>query len=197
MLSAAGQWAAIDYRSVTEPRLQGNVELHITKGGVAHGLAVWFDGCLVDGVTLSNAPDRPEHVYGTPFFPWPERKAVETGDTVRVTFDVRKVGREYIWNWNSEVVSAGGARKASFRQSSFNSQPVPQDRLTKAHSEYVPVLNTEGEIERMILTSIDGTVSNATIARAVAERFRGNFGTVEQAIAAVGDVAQRFGATSH
>ena len=87
--------------------------------------------CL--SVTFSNAPDQPELVYGSAFFPWPEPVTVQAGDEICVRFDARHVGEEYLWRWDSEVRVADSSSqpKARFQQSTFYGAPLMPARLAK------------------------------------------------------------------
>lgn len=54
------------------------------RAGTAHGICVWFDTTLVEGVQFSNPPSAPALVYGHAFFPGPEPVALEDGDTIAI-----------------------------------------------------------------------------------------------------------------
>jgi hypothetical protein len=40
-----------------------------TRTGTGHGIVVWFEADLVEGVGFSNSPGAPETIYGSLFFP--------------------------------------------------------------------------------------------------------------------------------
>ena len=56
------------------------VELTISRQGVGHGLAVWFDMETEQGVGFSNAPGETDLIYGRAFFPWSQPVALAEGD---------------------------------------------------------------------------------------------------------------------
>src|SRR5439155_9187652 len=141
------------YRAVTGADVGGAARLTIERDGTAHGLAAWFDATLLDGVTFSNAPDQPELVYGSAFFPWPEPVTVRAGDEICVRFDARHVGEEYLWRWDSEVraVDSSSQPRARFQQSTFYGAPLMPARLAKGAAAHTVLLDEDGQVERFIL----------------------------------------------
>jgi hypothetical protein len=117
--------AVLDYPTLTELAVRGAGSSTITNAGVGHGLLVWFDTVLVEGVGYSSAPGAPQGIYGQMFFPWPEQVALQAGD--RVAFELRAdpIGADYLWTWTTEI----GATR--FRQSTFKSFPPSRDSLRK------------------------------------------------------------------
>jgi protein arginine N-methyltransferase 1 len=149
LLSAPIEWARLDYPAPVARAVRGRGTCIVAKAGVAHGLCVWFDAELVDGVGYSNAPGAPEtSIYGQIFFPWPESVALAPGD--HVTFELRAdpVGSEYVWTWSTEVSRVPGAGAAPavtrFRQSTFKSWPVAPASLRTRAPGWTPVLSPAG-----------------------------------------------------
>jgi protein arginine N-methyltransferase 1 len=119
VLTVAGAWATIDYRTLTTEGARGQVSLPVERSGVAHGLPLWFQAELIDGVGYATGPDDPDSVYNRPFLPWPEPVALAVGDRVDVDLSAVRSGQDHIWSWRTRVVDEGGAVKASFAQSTF------------------------------------------------------------------------------
>ena len=115
LLAPAASWATLDYRHAITLDACGMSRWHAQRGGVVHGVAVWFEGQLFGDVVLSNAPTAPELVYGNAFFPWSEPVSVAAGDEITVRFDVRRVGDDYVWRWVSEVRATDGHVKGAVR----------------------------------------------------------------------------------
>ncbi len=80
----------------------------VTTDGTLAGLASWFDGTLVPGVTVSNGPDVPPSIYGAAFLGFAEPFEVRAGDMVDARLDVRFVGGEYVWSWSAGPVGHDG-----------------------------------------------------------------------------------------
>lgn len=129
LLMTAARWAEIDYADCSVPEVRGGVESTVERTATAHGMVVWFDTELTDEVTLSNAPDRPELIYGSAFFPFERPLAVQAGDRLHLHLDATLVGEEYVWTWTTGHWRQG-RELTSFRQSTFFSQilaPRPLD----------------------------------------------------------------------
>ena len=114
---------------------------------------MWFDSTLVEGVNFSNAPGRPELIYGSAFFPWPEPVDLVSGDQLAIVLRADLVDEAYVWRWNTRVLASDGGRvKADFRQSTFYGVPLPLSQLKKRAAEYSPKLNRNGEVDQLVLT---------------------------------------------
>ena len=85
--------------------------------GTAHGLFIWFDAEIGDGIGFSNAPDveKIASVYGRAFFPLLEPVPIAKGDTIRLTIEAELVEDEYVWRWQTHISGVDGV-KADFQQ---------------------------------------------------------------------------------
>lgn len=194
LLSAPRAWATIDYLVRTPPDTDvcGTVECAVTRPGTAHGLAVWFEADLAEGVGFSTGPDHAT-VYQTALFPWPEPVELAAGDGVRGTVEARMAGDDYLWSW-SAVVERAGRAPLSFRQTDFSAHVVPMRELRRRADTFVPRLDDDGEVDAFALGMMDGRASVGEIAWAVMERFPGRFGRWEDAVSRVGQLSERYSA---
>ena len=80
LLSSPCIWGEIDYSSTESPNLDGELQWRIERPGTLHGLYVWFDAKVAEGLGYSNAPDLPELIYGRAFFPLLQATDVMVGD---------------------------------------------------------------------------------------------------------------------
>lgn len=187
-------WATLDYPTVTETNVRAGLSWSAQRAGTGHGLSLWFDSTLIDGVSFSNAPGKPELIYGNAFFPWSRPVSLQAGDRVEVSLRADLVGTDYVWSWDSRVFAkqSPGQIKAAFQQSTFFRTPLVPARLRKQAAEHVPALNADGQIDRLILEMMDGQASVGDIARQLCDRFPAQFGTWQDALARVGDLSQRY-----
>lgn len=83
--SSTGRIASLDceYGEGDSFWFDGTTTLKITKSGMVHGLAGWFDAELAPGVLLSTAPHAPKTHWRQAFFPLPAFMA-EAGDELEV-----------------------------------------------------------------------------------------------------------------
>ena len=114
-------WCTLNYMAVESPRVDAELNWTVNREGMAHGLALWFDAVLAEGVTFSNAPGQPRLLYGNAFFPLARPVALSLGDTVSVSLRAQPVGPDYVWVWETSVRERGpsGNIKAGFKQSTF------------------------------------------------------------------------------
>jgi protein arginine N-methyltransferase 1 len=177
-------WATLDYTTLEEPGVQGEVLWEVTRAGTGHGLAVWFDTELVPGVTLSSGPSAPEVIYGGAFFPWSEPVALAAGDRVSVLLQAGMVGDDYQWRWDTRVLEQGshGPVKTCLRQSTFHGTPLALAQVHKRAAAHVPTLDEQGQIDRFILGLMDGATSLDAIAQELVDRFPDRFADWHQAL---------------
>ena len=192
LLAEPRAWAVLDYRTVTDPDVRGTAEWSVARTGTAHGLAVWFEADLADGIGFGSGPGTAT-VYQTAFFPWPEPVALEPGDRVHAEIEARLVAGEYLWRWHS-TVERPGRRPFSFRQSTFLGRLPTPARLRKRANTFVPTLGADGEVDAFALARMDGATPVGDIARAVMERFPGRFATWEDAVSRVGRLSEQYAA---
>jgi predicted O-methyltransferase YrrM len=184
--------AKLDYRDIKSSDLKEQIKLTAERSGTAHGLCVWFDAILDDGIGFSNAPGAPELIYGSGFFPFADPVMLVTGDTVSVAVQANLVGEDYIWSWNTCVRGDSSELKAEFKQSTFFGVPLSAANLRKQAAKYIPALDQEGQIDRFILTSMDGRTSLNDIANAVSARYSSHFASWQDALTRVGELSKRY-----
>ena len=161
LLSDSQILAAVDYRMMTDPDLDVDATWTAQKPGTAHGLCVWFDSDLIDGVSFSNAPGRPRAIHGQAFFPFAVPVALREGDSISVRLQANLVGDDYMWRWTS----------FGHAQSTLDGVPLAAEELAKSAAGHVPVLNTQGEIDLFVLARMKESMTLGDIARELLARF--------------------------
>lgn len=193
LLTEGRAWAEVDYRTVSGPAVQGTAEWTMERDGTGHGLCLWFDAELGEGIGYSTAPGEGKPVYGRGFFPWPEAVPLTVGDRVRVDLRADPAGDDYVWTWETHVEGADWAGRASFRQSSFFGQPLSPARLRRRSHLHRPVAGEEGRIARAVLEMMDGSLPLGEIARRLHDAFPGRFARWEDALTHAGRLSEEFG----
>jgi protein arginine N-methyltransferase 1 len=191
LATAAQRLAILDYSQIEDPNLHTQVQWDVTHPGQGHGISVWFDRTLADGVFFSTAPGQPEMIYGALFLPWPEPVKLNETDTIVLDISADLGSEDYIWRWNTTVFS-GAQVKYKFRQSDFLGEPRSPARLRKQSATHVPRLNGDGELDRLILQLMDGKNAIEDIAREARRQFPALFQTLEQAIGKVADLSRKY-----
>ncbi len=187
-------WARLDYRELETPDISGQVDWVAGRAGTAHGLCLWFDATLAEGIGFSNAPGESELVYGNAFFPLPEPVPLDPGDKVTMTLRAQLVGDGYVWGWDTRVMTQGqGAQvKADFRQSTFFGTPVSPHQLQKRAAGFVPSLNQRGRIDRAMLELMNAGRTLSQIATQVCKQFPSDFTGHEDALSRAGDLSLKY-----
>ncbi len=187
-------WAVVEYRTIESPHISGRLEVQVTQEGTAHGFMIWFDATLAEGIAFSNAPDKPELIYGSPFVPLTHPVPVVPGDIVSLTLQAHLIDEDYMWRWDTRVVSSGNGNrvKARFTQSTFDGMPLSLEKLRKRAAQHMPRRNATGELDRYVLGLMDGTQSLETIAARVIEQFPERFASLPEALAAVSKLSLRY-----
>jgi protein arginine N-methyltransferase 1 len=184
LLAEAQFWAALDYTSELPTDYAGVLEWALTRKCTCHGIAVWFDAVLSEGISYSNAPGQPCAVYRQIFLPWPKATELNKGDVIRVALKADLIGEDYFWRWDSRVIDPKrpDQMKESFQQSDFFSVPRDPARFRKRIPTYIPNLSEEGEIDRFVLNAMDGVTPLERIAPELHRRFPGRFQSIQDAL---------------
>ena len=195
MLTQPQTWGVLDYYQLETPHFSGKLTQRFIRNGVAHGLIVWFDAELMDGIGFSNAPDCTEHaeVYGSAFFPFLRPVEVSENDEAHLELRAVLVNDEYTWCWNTTIISAGNITTANFKQSTFYGTIFSIENLRKRQPGYIPKLNTSGLVEQFIQGHMNGENSLETIGKKLFQRFPDQFSSLQEAIERAGDSSQKYG----
>jgi protein arginine N-methyltransferase 1 len=181
------RWATLDFATIDQADISGELVWSASRAGTAHGLILWFDTDLAHGIGFSNAPGAPEAIYGQAFFPWSSPVMLAIGDTVSVSLQATLVGEDYVWRWDTRILD-----KASFRQSTFFGVPLSPAKLAKRSADYAPSLNEDGRLDRLILESLDAHTPLARIADRALAAFPSRLANWQEALARVSDLSARY-----
>lgn len=187
-------WATLDYATVEDTDFATDISWDVGRRGTAHGIILWFDATLLKGLEISNAPGRPELIYGSSFFSLPAPVPLAEGDSISLKLKADLVGDNYIVRWETRVLEQGDPEriKASFKQSTFAGVPLSPKRLRKRAANFVPALGEEGQLDLFILTQMNGDTPLEEIARRAAERFPAKLKSRQEALTHVGELSKRY-----
>lgn len=173
----------LDYRSITQPNVDVPVELVATQDGPVHGLVIWFDAEIAEGLGYSNAPGQPELVYGQLFLPLSGSPRLAAGERVTVRFRGTLIDDHYIWTWDWQVADAQGReRTALVRQSTFMAQLHSPKALASVSNQYTPALNPRLVLDRDCLALVGEGRTLDDIARTLQERHADQLPTYKAAL---------------
>jgi protein arginine N-methyltransferase 1 len=193
LLTEPQRWTELDYMTIENPDLEGELTLNVVREGTAHGVCVWFDSTLSEGVSFSNAPGSPKLIYGHALFPLSEPVSLNEGDVVKISIHADLVSDDYVWRWHTIVLEAGSETvKADFKQSSFFATPLSSMQLRKRSTAYLPSLNEEGLLDRFVIQQMDGKQSSGDIARQLLDRFPDKFTREVDALTRIAELAEKY-----
>jgi protein arginine N-methyltransferase 1 len=192
LLAQPLSWGSIDYSTVVSPNLDGQVEWRIERAGTLHGLYVWFDGEVAEGLGFSNAPDLPSLPYGRTFFPLQQALEVVVGDQLAARLSATLVRGEYIFRWDTRITDSAGILKASFKQTTFKDRPLNLGELHRASADYLPTLNLEGQIDHAVMQAMAQSQPLGRIAADLVVRFPGHFVDAAAALSHVARLSVKY-----
>ena len=185
-------WTTLDYSTVENPDVRGNLKWTVERAGTGHGIMVWFDADLAEGIGFSNAPGTTETVYGSYFFPWTQPTALRRGQTVCVSLETKLVENEYAWRWTTHIEPPAGsaALHIHYEQSQLAGAALSPKQLHKIAADYVPHLSEEGLLRRRTFELMDGRATLEEIAHKLAAEFPQHFSSWPQALSFAGLVSK-------
>jgi type I protein arginine methyltransferase len=191
LLTAPSLWATLDYATIENPDVRGTLQWTAMRSGTGHGILVWFDMELADGVELSNGPSSPEAIYGSAFFPWLQPVPLAEGQRVSSELEAKLLEDEYFWRWTTQIASAENPEKIAtrFEQSQLQGEILPLANMRKSASDFVPELSGDGLLRRRVLEMIDGTASLEKIARQLMAEFPERFAHWHKALSYAGAIS--------
>jgi len=194
LLTGHKVWATLDYDRIEKPDVRGNLEWTVERSGTGHGIVLWFDADLVEGVGFSNAPGAPETIYGSLFFLWGQSVPLERNQTVCMGLEAKLVEEDYIWRWTTRVMPLEGSKASplEFEQSTLGGAVLSPKQLHRIAADYIPHLSEEGLVRRRTLELMDGRASLEEIAHKLAAEFPQRFSSWQEGLSYGGAVSQEF-----
>jgi protein arginine N-methyltransferase 1 len=192
VVSELRRWHVLDYANGATVPAEARFELPITRPAIGHGLGIWFETVLREGIGFSTQPGEADTVYGHIFLPWLEPVSLQTGDVCSVALHADLVGNDYIWRWETTIPAGPGRKEIRFVQSTFYGTLFPASQLQKRMQGFVPVLNETGQAERWLLQAMDGSRTLESIAAEAARVFPQVFRRTEDAMNLAADLAEKF-----
>ncbi|NIR44554.1 MAG: hypothetical protein GWN99_09695 [Gemmatimonadetes bacterium] len=163
-------------------KLEASVSWTAARPGILHGLGLWIDLDLADGIEFSNGPSGRSTGWDQRLLPLLEPVTVEAGDIIEAR--VRTLGpgsgEPDWWSWR---VRAGADDPQEL--DTFRGVPLSLDTLGRARLDRRPRLGGAGRVRRAVLELIDGERTTAEIVRELRERFPREVSSDRQALRAV------------
>lgn len=187
-------WGRLDYSTIEEPDVKGQISWRVQRPATAHGLSVWFEADLAEGVRFSTGPETPEMIYGTAFFPFQEPVEIAAGDSISVTLQADLVVDDYLWRWATCVTGTGSTEmiKADFKQSTFFGAPLSLQQLRKKADSYVPRLNEDGLLAQQVLGLMNDGLTQSEMAEQLAAQYSRRFKNRQEALSYIASLSEKY-----
>src|SRR6267154_980857 len=192
LLTEAQEWGLLDYTVGAPVRVAAELDLHGATDGTAHGVCLWFETKLFEGIGYSSGPGAAGTVYGQMFLPWLEPVAVEKVQRIHLGLHADLVGQDYIWRWETRISAGPRNAEFHFQQSTFQGANLSPHSLRCQAVDYAPTLSEAGQADLWMLERMDGSASLQRIAQAAAERFPRLFSSWQEAFRRVADLSRKF-----
>ena len=192
LISEPQTWNVLDYSASPKSCAAADLVFSVTRTGTAHGLCLWFETELVDGIGFSSGPGLQKTIYGQVFLPWLEAVPLQQEQKIFVSLQANLVGEEYIWRWETKICGDTKNAGRSFKQSTFQSANVSPQSLRRRAADFVPSLSEDGLADRWLLHAMDGKASLRQIAQVAAERFPAIFPLWQDALRRAAELARQF-----
>lgn len=191
LLTESKSWWVLDYHSGAAANAAADLCFKVAQAGTAHGICVWFETELFDGIGFSTAPSATRGVYGQRFFPWPQTVELEACQEIQLRLGADLVGEDYVWRWETKITKSSGA-DLHFQQSTFQGADFTPATLRCRSGDFVPSLSEQGRADRWLLQAMDGKASLQQMAQEVARCFPTIFPRWEDALRRAADLARQF-----
>lgn len=192
VLSEPLAWADLNYSEGVSPNATAELVFHALRPGTAHGVCVWFDTQLMEGIGYSTAPGAENSVYGQIFLPWLEAVPVAQGQEIHVRLQANLVGSDYVWRWETRIPANGSRPERHFEQSTLQGAILSPESLRRRAADFVPTLSEAGQADRWLLQAMNGQTSLQQMAREAAQRFPKVFPRWQDALTRAADLAAQF-----
>jgi protein arginine N-methyltransferase 1 len=194
-LLAPGQRVhTIEYGHGDTAAFASRVHFESLSPGTVHGLALWFEAEVAEGIQFSTGPEHPDTVYGRLVLPLDSPVEIATGGSIDLGLRADPVADDFVWSWDTRVVAARAAAARVFFQSTFLGEPLSSDRLRRQTPSHAPGLSSEGEVARLTIELMRDGLTVEDIARRVAGSFPDRFGSWKEAWRPVTRLSHSYGA---
>lgn len=167
LLSEPVELARVEPLALDSFGLDREVRWSVRMSGTLHGIGLWIDLDLADGVLYSNAPAGRPSGWDQQLLPLVEPLEVEAGE--EVVGRVMTLGpspRQPEW-WSWRVTTRGGRREGN----TFRGTPLSSSRLRLARLDNRPRLTARGRRSRDALELMDGSRTLSEIVRELLGRY--------------------------
>jgi protein arginine N-methyltransferase 1 len=184
--------AQIDYgSSLTETGFGYTGSATTVREGTAHGLSVWFEASVLEGITYNTGPFAPETIYGMAFFPFSEAVELKAGTEVSFGLSARSGGEDYIWSWQASASDHHGS-SWTIDQCSLRSAPLDIERIKRRKASYRPRKSPAMDMDLLVLRLLADGHTLGEVATSLMAAHPDMVGDMPSALTHVADLAEGY-----
>ena len=162
VLAGPAELACIDLQADNPDFFSWTAELTMTRDGILHGLAGWFECELAENIWMTNSPLSAQAIKRSQaFLPIDGTLVVKVGDIISATVMARPADHLVAW----EVRHPTSGRK--FSHSTWLGDLLMQEQLNKTRPDHVPQLSRVARAKALVISYCDGQRTVAQIQAAV------------------------------
>jgi protein arginine N-methyltransferase 1 len=184
-------WLGLDYTAGPAESAAASLSFSATRGGVVHGICLWFETQLLGDIGYSSGPGGSATIYGQIFLPWLAPVTVVEGQKIEIDLRADLIGQDYVWSWDTKIFAHNEEPAKQFQQSTFQGANFSPRFLRCRASDFIPELSEAGQADRWLLQAMDGSTSMQHIAQSAAERFPQLFHAVRDAFRRAAELAEK------
>jgi type I protein arginine methyltransferase len=184
-------WLGLDYTAGPAESAAAALSFSATRGGVVHGICLWFETQLLGDIGYSSGPGGSATIYGQIFLPWLAPVTVVEGQKIEIDLRADLIGQDYVWSWDTKIFAHNEEPAKQFQQSTFQGANFSPRFLRCRASDFIPELSEAGQADRWLLQAMDGSTSMQHIAQSAAERFPQLFHAVRDAFRRAAELAEK------
>lgn len=105
LLSDEQLWMTFEYSDIVLQSFTSVLTFRARRSGMCHGLALWFETELWDGIGYTNHPSRPPMIYGQTLFPFSHPLQLKKDESVTCELSALILDGLYVWRWKTTTSS--------------------------------------------------------------------------------------------
>ena len=194
ILTESRIWSSIDYKKIKNPNFGGELDLRVVRSGTAHGIMIWFNSKLAEGIKMDNSPDvQGSKVYGRAFLPLLYPLIIEKGDRMKIDINANHSSGVYIWKWNTKLYKKFSRKPVNeLKQSTFLSNPISPEYLKKRTHNYKTSINENAMVTLEVLNMFSKKKKLIEIAKSIRKKFPKKFKNLNECISYVGNLVEKY-----
>lgn len=181
--------------AANETNLSAALSWDLERDGAAHGVLLWYETEVAEGIKFRSRPGDPPLVYGQIILPLREPIAVRAGDTFSVDLRADLIGPQYVWQWRTAWHPHDDREPGrTLEQTTLRGQMLTAADLRRRDAQFAAGLSAAGEIDLHVLRMLGERRTSAAIADVLVAEYPDRFPSARAALDHIVALAAAYGA---